>query len=114
MRICARGHVYDHTRRKDGRCTSCDTEDCRRWAQANRDLLAARARAEREAEREREPMEARFRRDVFWVCVRYYSKPDTEVGQAALRLRANPRHRGWRADLQLVLDKVWEVNSFGF
>ena len=62
-------------------------------------------------------MKRKIRRDLFWLCQRYLCH-ETPVGLAAGRLLAVHPLPGkspqWHTDLQLVLDKVWEANQWGY
>jgi hypothetical protein len=54
-------------------------------------------------------------RDLFWLCQRHVNKPDTAVGQAAIRLLSADVHDAqWHADLKVVLDATWVLSPFGF
>lgn len=58
-------------------------------------------------------MKDNFRRDLYWLCQRYLPH-ETREGRAAARLMAGYPHHMDPTDLKVVLDKVWEVNDFGF
>ena len=55
-----------------------------------------------------------FLRELFWVTRPYVRKPATAEGQSALRLSRGIGYPCWRADVDVVLAKVWDINSFGF
>jgi hypothetical protein len=55
-----------------------------------------------------------FNRELWWLLRPSLRKPDTPAGHAARRLSRGVSYPCWRADLDVVLAKVWELSASGY